>query len=74
MSPFAELITSQSAFKLCDVTKFVILEAPCFVELVPFCPQSINAKLLSNPTKVFGAPLIVFPVIKSKDNRGVQEY
>ena len=64
MSPFAELITSQLAFKLCDVTKFVILEAPCFVELVPLCPQSINAKILSNATKIFGAPLIVFSVIK----------
>ena len=51
MSPFTELITSQSAFKLCDVTKFVILEAPCFVELVPLCPQSINAKML---LKYFG--------------------
>ena len=34
MSLFVGLITSQSMFELCDVTKFVMLEAPCFVELI----------------------------------------
>ena len=48
----------------CDVTKFVILETPCFVELIQLCPQSVNPKILSSATKVSGAPSIVFPVIK----------
>ena len=64
MSAFAELITSQSIFKLCDETKFVILEAPCFVELIRLYPQSINPKLFSNAIKLFGVSFIVFPVIK----------
>ena len=46
MSPFAGLITSQLIFELCDVTKFVMLEAPCFVELIRLCPQSKRGLLL----------------------------
>ena len=75
MLPFAELITSQAIFKLRDVTKFVILEEPCFVELIRLCPQGINPKFLANATKVFGEALIVFLVIISyKNNLGPQEY
>ena len=62
MSAFAE--SEHHSQFLNDVRKFVLLEAPCFFELIRFYLQSIKPTLLSNVTKVFGAHVIVFPVIK----------